>query len=141
MDHVEIFTDGACRGNPGKGGYGIILKYGNHIKEMSGSENRTTNNRMELTGAIVGLKELKKPCRVTLHSDSQYLAKGITEWIQKWKEKGWRTASKKPVRNQDLWKELDRLSGIHQIRWKWIKGHAGHAENERCDRLANLAID
>jgi ribonuclease HI len=140
MKKVEIFTDGACKGNPGPGGYGIILRYQGAEKQFSGFENHTTNNRMELAGAVAALHHLKEPCQVDLFSDSQYLAKGITEWLPGWKARGWKTASKKPVLNKDLWQEIDRLNSLHQIKWIWIRGHSGHPENERCDALANDAI-
>jgi ribonuclease HI len=140
MKKVEIFSDGACKGNPGPGGYGVILRYKGENREISGFEKDTTNNRMELLGAIVGLEALKEPCDVVFYSDSQYLAKGISEWMNEWIKKGWRTASKKPVKNMDLWQELEKLQRKHKIKWKWVKGHSGHPENERCDLLANLAI-
>jgi ribonuclease HI len=141
MKKVEIFTDGACKGNPGPGGYGAILRCEGVSRELSGYEPQTTNNRMELMAAIASLKALKEPCAVVLTSDSQYLANGIQTWIRQWKANGWRTAAKKPVKNKELWMELDALCAGHAIDWKWIKGHSGHAENERCDRLANEAID
>jgi ribonuclease HI len=140
MKKVEIFTDGACKGNPGPGGYGIILRFQGQCKELNGFENVTTNNRMELMGAIIALSQLKEPCDVDLYSDSQYLSKGITEWLPAWKARGWKTASKKPVQNQDLWQQIDRLNQVHKIQWKWVRGHTGHPENERCDFLANQAI-
>lgn len=140
MKKVQIFTDGACKGNPGPGGWGAILRCGDHQKELSGFEPATTNNRMELMAAISALNALKEPCEVELVSDSQYLSKGITEWIGDWKRRGWLTASKKPVMNRDLWEQIDTLSKKHIIHWKWIKGHAGHLENERCDELANESI-
>lgn len=140
MKKVEIFTDGACKGNPGPGGFGVILRYQGAEKEIGGFEPMTTNNRMELMGAIVALEQLKEPCSVVLCSDSQYLSKGITEWLAGWKSKGWKTASKKPVQNQDLWQRIDVLASKHQIEWRWVRGHAGHPENERCDALANEAI-
>ena len=138
---VEIFTDGACRGNPGPGGWGVLLRAGEHEKELFGGAPETTNNRMELTAAIRGLEALKRPCRVDLYTDSQYLRLGITEWLENWKRKGWRTAARKPVKNQDLWRELDTQAGRHDIRWHWIKGHSGHPGNERADALANRGID
>lgn len=141
MDKIEIYTDGACRGNPGPGGWGAILRYNEHEKELSGAERETTNNRMELMAAIIALESLKRACDVTLTTDSQYLRQGITEWISKWKRNGWKTSDKKPVKNQDLWVRLDGAAHKHKIHWKWIKGHSGHAENERADELANLAID
>lgn len=133
---VEIYTDGACSGNPGPGGWGAILIYGEARKELKGGEAVTTNNRMELTAAIEALKALKSSCEVELHTDSNYLRHGITEWIAKWKRNGWKTASRKPVKNADLWRELDAARGRHEVRWHWVKGHAGHPENERADELA-----
>ena len=141
MEKVDIFTDGACRGNPGPGGYGFIIRTQGKEKEISGSAKNTTNNIMELTAAVVALKQLKEPCEIVLISDSQYLVKGMTEWIKGWIAKGWVTAGKQPVKNKDIWVELDRLSKPHKITWKWVRGHEGHVENERCDRLANMAID
>lgn len=141
MKRVLIYTDGACKGNPGKGGWGAILKYGDTCKELKGYEAETTNNRMELMGAIEALSTLKEPCEVDLTSDSQYLSKGVTEWMANWKRNGWRTAAKKPVMNQDLWMKLDNVIQMHKIKWHWVKGHAGHPENERCDELANIAIE
>ena len=141
MKKVDIFTDGACRGNPGPGGYGLIIRIHGEEEEVSGSAENTTNNIMELTAAVVALKQLKEPCEVILTSDSQYLVKGMTEWIKGWIKKGWVTAGKQPVKNKDIWVELDRLSKPHKITWKWVRGHQGHIENERCDRLANMAID
>ncbi|BAU47888.1 ribonuclease H [Sulfurifustis variabilis] len=141
MSKVEIYTDGACRGNPGPGGWGALLRAGDHEKELYGAEPQTTNNRMELMAAIRALEALKRPVEVSLTTDSEYLRKGITEWLPQWKRRGWRTADKKPVKNQDLWERLERALGQHRIHWHWIKGHSGHPENERADRLANLAID
>lgn len=141
MDKVSIFTDGACRGNPGPGGWGAILRYGEAEKELYGSERQTTNNRMELMAAIVALETLKRPCEIVLVTDSEYLRKGITEWLAAWKRRGWKTADKKPVKNQDLWVRLEEATHRHQIRWQWIKGHSGHVENERADQLANKAIE
>ena len=141
MKRVDIFTDGACRGNPGPGGYGSIIRTLDREEEISGSAKNTTNNVMELTAAVVALKRLKEPCEVVLTSDSQYLVKGMTEWIKKWVKKGWVTTSKQPVKNKDIWLELEQLSKPHKISWKWVRGHQGHIENERCDRLANRAID
>lgn len=141
MDSVEIFTDGACRGNPGPGGWGAILRYGDRERELYGSERETTNNRMELMAAISALEALKRPCEVTLTTDSTYVQKGISEWLPQWKKRGWKTADKKPVKNQDLWQRLETALGDHRIRWHWIKGHSGHEENERADQLANRAID
>ncbi len=138
---VEIHTDGACRGNPGPGGWGAILRAGNHEKEIYGAEAQTTNNRMELMAAIRALETLKRPCAVVLTTDSQYLRKGITEWLPDWKQRGWKTAAKKPLKNVDLWQRLEQAALTHQIDWRWIKGHAGHPDNERADELANRAID
>lgn len=138
---VTIYADGGCRGNPGPGGWGVVLLAGEHEKELWGSEADTTNNRMELTAAIRALEALTRPATVLLHTDSQYLQKGISEWIHNWKRNGWRTADKKPVKNADLWQQLDQLSNQHRIQWFWVRGHAGHAGNERADRLANRAMD
>lgn len=137
---VCIFTDGGCKGNPGPGGWGAILYYGDAKKEIKGSEAETTNNRMELMAAIQALELLKRPCDVELTTDSQYLRQGITQWIHNWKKRGWKTADKKPVKNQDLWQRLDAAVHQHQVKWSWVKGHAGHPENERADELANEAI-
>ena len=133
---VSIFTDGACSGNPGPGGWGAILRFGDAEKEMKGGEPHTTNNRMELMGAISALEALKKPCTVDLYTDSQYVKNGISSWIHNWKRNGWKTADKKPVKNVDLWQRLDAALHTHQVRWHWVKGHAGHAENERADQLS-----
>ncbi|MBM7852707.1 ribonuclease HI [Methylopila capsulata] len=133
---VEIFTDGACSGNPGPGGWGAILRKGGVEKELKGGEAPTTNNRMELMAAISALEALTRPCEVVLHTDSQYLRDGVTKWVFGWKKNGWKTADKKPVKNQDLWERLDAAIRIHQIDWRWVKGHAGHPENERADELA-----
>lgn len=141
MKHIEIFTDGACRGNPGPGGWGAILRFGAHEKELRGSEAETTNNRMELMAAIAALEALTEPCSVALTTDSQYLRQGVTQWLAGWKRNGWKTSNKQPVKNQDLWQRIDAVSQRHQIEWLWVKGHSGHDENERCDQLANLAID
>lgn len=138
---VEIFTDGACRGNPGPGGWGALLRFGDTEKELFGGEAQTTNNRMELRAAIEALNSLKRPCEVALTTDSQYVRKGITEWIVNWKKRGWKTASKKPVANADLWQQLDEVSRQHQVEWHWVRGHTGHPENERADQLANRGID
>ena len=138
---VEIYTDGSCLGNPGPGGWGAILVYGDAEKEMSGGEDNTTNNRMELLAAIMALEALKRPVAVTLTSDSSYLKDGITKWIHGWKKNGWKTAAKKPVANQDLWQRLDQAIAPHQINWQWVKGHAGHPMNERCDDLARMAAE
>lgn len=137
---VDIFTDGACRGNPGPGGWGAILRYGDVEKELSGGEALTTNNRMEMTAAIAGLEALKRPCRVRLYTDSQYLRDGITQWLRGWKARNWRTADKKPVKNVDLWQRLDAAAAPHQVEWLWVRGHAGHPENERADALARAAV-
>lgn len=133
---VVVFTDGACSGNPGPGGWGVILTSGHHRKELSGGEPETTNNRMELFAAIAALEQLKRPSRVELHTDSAYLKNGITQWIHGWKRNGWRTADKKPVKNAELWQRLDEATRRHEISWHWVKGHAGHPENERADELA-----
>ena len=138
---VEVFTDGACKGNPGPGGWGVILRTGHHEKELYGGEPATTNNRMELTAVIKGLEALTRPCRVKLFTDSLYVQKGITQWIHDWKRRGWRTSDKKSVKNVDLWQRLDALAGEHEIEWLWVKGHAGHPENERADALANQGCD
>lgn len=141
MKTIEVFTDGACKGNPGPGGWGVLLRYQGTEKELWGGEPDTTNNRMELRAAIEGLKALKEPCRVLLTTDSEYVRKGITEWIHGWKQKGWRTAAKKPVKNAELWQLLERQVGRHEIEWHWVKGHSGHRENELADSLANRGID
>ena len=142
MKHaVEIYTDGACRGNPGPGGWGALLRYGDVDKQLYGGECLTTNNRMELKAVIEALSALSKPCKVTLTSDSTYVLKGISEWLPNWKKRGWRTAGKKPVKNGDLWKTLDDLAEMHEIEWHWVKGHSGHIENELVDQLANRGID
>jgi len=138
---VHLFTDGACRGNPGPGGWGVLMRCGDKEKELYGAEKQTTNNRMELMAAIEGLANLKRPCRVELTTDSQYVRMGITEWMFNWKKRNWQTANKKPVKNQDLWQALDREASRHQVAWHWVKGHNGHPENTRADALANLAID
>ena len=138
---VEIFTDGACRGNPGPGGWAALLRYGEAEKLIKGAERLTTNNRMELVAAIEGLKALTRSGRVQLTTDSQYVRQGITGWVARWKQNGWRTAAKKPVKNQDLWMELDRLSADHEVEWHWVRGHSGHPENELVDQAANAAID
>ncbi|MGI9322859.1 MAG: ribonuclease HI [Pseudomonadales bacterium] len=138
---VEIFTDGACRGNPGPGGWGVLLRLGETEKELCGGEAKTTNNRMELLAAIKGLEALTRPTAVKLTTDSEYVRKGITQWLAGWKQKGWKTASKKPVKNQDLWMRLDELAATHKINWHWVKGHSGHPGNERADGLANQGID
>ena len=138
---MELFTDGACRGNPGPGGWGVVLRAGAHEKELYGAEPETTNNRMELMAAIRGLEALKRPCEVTVTTDSEYVQKGISEWLANWKRRGWKTASRKPVKNADLWRRLDAARQRHRVRWHWVRGHSGHPENERADRLANRAID
>ncbi|MES2989666.1 MAG: ribonuclease HI [Pseudomonadota bacterium] len=139
LPHVEIATDGACKGNPGRGGWGALLRIGGTEKELSGGEPHTTNNRMELMAAIRGLQALKRPCRVTLSTDSRYVMDGLTKWIHGWMKNGWRTASRDPVKNADLWQELLAAAKPHRIEWKWVKGHAGHPDNERADRLASDA--
>ena len=141
MNKVEIFTDGACKGNPGLGGWGAILRYGTTEKEIYGASKNTTNNIMELTAVIESLKNLKKRCELIITTDSKYVKNGITEWIHNWKKNGWRTAAKKEVKNKELWIELDSLIQIHSITWDWVKGHSGHPENERADLLANVAIE
>lgn len=141
MKRVEIHTDGACRGNPGPGGWGALLQWGDTEKTLNGAEALTTNNRMEMTAAIEALNALKKPCAVNLYTDSEYLRKGITEWLAQWKARNWRTAARKPVKNIDLWQRLDEAVARHDIRWHWVKGHSGHPGNERADQLANEAID
>lgn len=138
---VHIFTDGACRGNPGPGGWGVVLRAGDHEKQLYGGESETTNNRMELRAAIEGLRALKQPSDVVLTTDSQYVRQGITQWINNWKKNAWRTSSKQPVKNQDLWQLLDQLASEHQVTWQWVKGHSGHPENELADQLANQGID
>ncbi|MCK5895440.1 MAG: ribonuclease HI [Cocleimonas sp.] len=138
---VEIFTDGGCRGNPGVGGWGVLLRYGQNEKECYGYDAETTNNRMELMAAIKGLEALVEPCKVVLTTDSQYVRQGITQWMMNWKKRNWQTSKKKPVKNKDLWQRLDKASVVHQIDWRWVKGHSGHAENERVDALANRAMD
>jgi ribonuclease HI len=138
---VEIFTDGACRGNPGPGGWGVVLRYGRHEKEMYGGEPETTNNRMELMAAIQGLESLIRPCKVSLTTDSVYVRSGITQWLPAWKQRGWKTSGGKPVKNIDLWKRLDQAAQAHDVSWHWVKGHSGHPENERADVLANRGID
>lgn len=137
---VVIYSDGACSGNPGPGGWGAILMAGSHVKEIHGGEAATTNNRMELMAAIQALETLKKPCKVELHTDSQYVMKGISEWIHGWKKRGWKTADGKPVKNDDLWRRLDAARARHDVAWKWVKGHAGHEHNERADELARLGL-
>lgn len=138
---VEIFTDGGCRGNPGPGGWGVLLRYGKNEKELYGYDAETTNNRMELTAAIIGLETLKTHCQVIMTTDSQYVRQGITQWIENWKKKDWKTAARKPVKNKDLWQRLDAAAQQHDIQWNWVKGHSGHIENDRVDALANRAMD
>ena len=140
-DTVIIYTDGACRGNPGPGGWGVILNYKGTIKELYGAEKHTTNNRMELMAAIQALEILTKPCSVRLNSDSSYVLKGITDWMPNWKKRGWLTAAKTPVKNEDLWRRLDAVIAKHKVEWKWVKGHSGDTGNDRADSLANLGID
>lgn len=137
---VEIYTDGACRGNPGVGGWGVLLRYRDREKTLFGGELQTTNNRMELMAAIKGLEALNRPCRVCLTTDSQYLQKGLTQWLPMWKHRGWRTVDKKPVKNVDLWQMLDKVSACHSVQWRWVKGHAGHPGNETADALAEQGI-
>ena len=141
MDEVVIYTDGACSGNPGPGGWGAILTAGGREREICGGEPTSTNNRMEMTAAIRALDALKRPCRVQLHTDSQYLRQGITEWIAGWKARGWKTADRKPVKNEDLWRELDAARARHEVSWRWVKGHAGHPMNERADALARRGLN
>jgi ribonuclease HI len=141
MDKVEIFTDGACKGNPGPGGWGAWLIAGANERELCGGELNTTNNRMELMAVIEALNALKRPCEIILHTDSQYVQKGISEWIHGWKARGWKTAAKAPVKNVDLWQALDAAQNRHKIEWRWIKGHAGHEGNERADALANQGVE
>lgn len=141
IKHVEIYTDGACRGNPGPGGWGAVLRFGNKSKELMGADPLTTNNRMELQAAISGLNALKEPCSVALTTDSQYVKNGVTQWLAGWQRNGWRTANKKPVKNQDLWEALVDAVSQHDVSWHWVKGHSGHPENELADALANRAID
>jgi len=140
MKKVEIFTDGCCKGNPGPGGYGCIIRYGNKVKELKGAERDTTNNIMEMRATIAALASLKEPCQVDLTTDSNYVVKGITTWIHGWIKKGWISSSGQPVKNKGLWEELFSLTKIHQVQWHWVKGHSGHIENERCDQLANEAL-
>lgn len=141
MSRVEIYTDGACRGNPGPGGWGVLLRFKDRERELHGGERDTTNNRMELTAAIRALEALTRRCKVALYTDSQYVRQGITTWLADWKRRGWRTAGRKPVANQDLWQRLDELAAQHDVEWHWVRGHAGHADNERADSLANRGID
>jgi len=137
---IEIYTDGACKGNPGRGGWGVLLRAGDHEKELCGGEQQTTNNRMELMAVIRGLEALKRPSRVQITTDSQYVKRGVTEWMARWRRNGWRTADRQPVKNRDLWERLDQAMAHHELAWQWVRGHQGHAENERADRLANQGI-
>ena len=141
MKLYRVYTDGACSGNPGPGGWGVVIVHNNQIDKLDGNDPQTTNNRMELLAAIKALQSLKRPCRVNLYTDSNYVKQGITKWIIKWKKNGFRNAKKKPVLNSDLWKQLDQLASIHQVNWYWIKGHSGHPENEPADTLANKGVD
>lgn len=141
LKHVVMYTDGACKGNPGPGGWGVLLRYGDKQKELHGGEPETTNNRMELMAAIAGLEALRTPCKVVLTTDSRYVMDGITQWMANWKKRGWKTASKQPVKNVDLWQRLDAAAAPHEIEWQWVKGHSGHPGNERADALANKGID
>ena len=141
MSRVEVYTDGACRGNPGPGGWGVLMKYGDRQKELCGGEPQTTNNRMELMAAIQALRALNRACEVVLYTDSEYVRRGITEWLPGWRQRGWRTASRKPVKNDDLWQTLDELTRGHRIDWRWVKGHSGHPGNERADALANQGLE
>ena len=141
MDKIEIFTDGACKGNPGRGGWGALMVAGEKEKELFGGERNTTNNRMELKAVIEALNALTRPCEVIVHTDSQYVQKGISEWIHGWKARGWKTAAKEPVKNVDLWQALDSAQARHNIQWRWVKGHAGHVGNERADALANRGVE
>ena len=140
MTRVDLYTDGACSGNPGPGGWGVILVHGRGRRELSGGARETTNNRMEMLAVIKGIEALKRNCKVHIHTDSVYVMKGMTEWLADWKRRGWKTAAKKPVKNVDLWQQLEEVLGGHQVHWHWIKGHSGHTENERADELARLAI-
>ncbi|MDF2177574.1 ribonuclease HI [Aliiglaciecola sp. CAU 1673] len=139
MKKIDIYTDGSCLGNPGPGGYGVVMQYGKHLKELSQGYRLTTNNRMEMMAAIAALQALRENCDIRLSTDSQYLRQGISQWIHNWRKNGWRTADRKPVKNADLWQQLDQLVQSHKIEWLWVKGHAGHPQNERCDELARVA--
>ena len=138
---VEVYTDGACKGNPGTGGWGVLLRFGDRTRELCGGEAHTTNNRMEMTAVIRALEALNRQCRIRLHTDSKYVQQGITVWIHDWKKRGWKTAARKPVKNDDLWRRLDELAREHEIEWIWVKGHAGHDGNERADELANRGVE
>lgn len=140
-ERVELYTDGACRGNPGPGGWGVVMRFGSHEKELYGGEAHTTNNRMELMAVIAGLEGLTRSCKVRVTTDSQYVKNGISQWIHQWKRNGWKTAAKKPVKNAELWRRLDAAAATHDVVWHWVKGHSGHPENERADALANRGID
>ena len=140
-NEVDVYTDGACKGNPGAGGWGVLLRYGDRVRELCGGEAHTTNTRMELTAVIRALEALKRKCRIRLHTDSKYVQLGITEWIHAWKKRGWKTADKKPVKNADLWRRLDELAHAHDVEWLWVKGHSGHDGNERADALANRGVE
>ena len=141
MTKVEIFTDGACKGNPGPGGWGAVIRMGAHEKELSGGETPTTNNRMEMTAAIKALNALTRPCAITLYTDSKYVMDGLTKWVKGWQRNGWKTADKKPVKNAELWQELDALAQLHDVAWHWVKGHSGHVENDRADELARRGLE
>jgi len=141
MERVEIYTDGACKGNPGPGGWGVVLRFGEQVKELFGGQANTTNNRMELTSAIEALKALRRPVSATIYTDSQYLIKGLEQWLPAWKARGWQTAGKQPVKNRDLWELLDQLASEHQLSWHWVKGHAGNPGNTRADALANQGVE
>lgn len=141
MEKIEIFTDGACKGNPGRGGWGALMVAGEHEKELFGGEANTTNNRMELKAVIEALTALSRPCEVIVHTDSQYVQKGISEWIHGWKSRGWKTAAREPVKNVDLWQALDAAQARHQVQWRWVRGHSGHVGNERADQLANRGVE
>ena len=141
MTDVDLYTDGACRGNPGPGGWGVLLRAKGRERELFGGELSTTNNRMELTAAIEGLQALSRPCAVAVYTDSEYVRRGISEWLPRWKARGWRTAARKPVKNEDLWRRLEEAADRHRVEWHWVKGHAGHLDNERADALANCGLD